>query len=171
MPSGANIVEAEVCVICCDSLSAHPTHTITECNHTFHVSCIIHWLRHASDGSCPYCRGVTDSEYHCGWRAQDARYTFNRRFSHRKDAPKDLKNLVTKLQRQEKKRAEARKALSAWKKTREGKLFKELRAIHRKMSSRRGWGRWRAGRDLKAQIANYPVTPVPVPFAKRPRHS
>ena len=65
--------EDDVCSICHEALGAHPTYTLPECQHAFHVHCIVAWFRHASatsfdaqgspvDAPCPYCmnRGVNN---------------------------------------------------------------------------------------------------------------
>ena len=63
----------DVCAICHEALSGSPTYTLPECQHTFHVHCIVAWFRHASttsidsqgravDAPCPYCmnRGINN---------------------------------------------------------------------------------------------------------------
>jgi hypothetical protein len=49
-------VGADLCAICLDNMNANPTHTLRECNHTFHASCLIDALR--VNQSCPLCRGI-----------------------------------------------------------------------------------------------------------------
>ena len=51
-------IETETCSICLDNMDLHPTHTINECNHKFHSSCLIESLRRNS--GCPLCRGQTE---------------------------------------------------------------------------------------------------------------
>ena len=42
------------CPICLDNIEPHNSHTIQQCNHTFHTSCIIDWFR--NNHRCPMCR-------------------------------------------------------------------------------------------------------------------
>jgi hypothetical protein len=49
--------DVEVCAICLDNINIKPTHTLTECNHTFHATCLIDALR--ANTSCPLCRGIS----------------------------------------------------------------------------------------------------------------
>lgn len=48
-------IREDLCAICLDSLTVNPTHTLRECNHVFHASCLIEALR--ENKSCPLCRG------------------------------------------------------------------------------------------------------------------
>lgn len=47
----------DVCSICLEHLDCKPAHTLVECNHVFHASCLIDSLR--VDERCPLCRGMT----------------------------------------------------------------------------------------------------------------
>ena len=51
-----------VCSICLDNLNNNKElHTLQECNHQFHSSCLITWLR--INNGCPMCRGIDERQH------------------------------------------------------------------------------------------------------------
>tara|TARA_Y100000389_G_C17463982_1_gene523985 strand:- start:468 stop:986 length:519 start_codon:yes stop_codon:yes gene_type:complete len=147
------------CSICLQSLSSSNNYTIPDCGHTFHTNCIITWFR-TSNSTCPYCRSsgnnTEDSRYD-----QMGRYNMIRCIAKRKNAPKHLKKLVNKLVIFNKRTAQKRKEYNAWKRSSEGKKFKELVNKSRKLSVSK-WTLYTKVRDLKYAIATYPIIPVPI---------
>lgn len=58
--SSLETVSNEICSICWDNLHNNTEiHHIRECNHNFHSSCLITWLRNNTYSNCPMCRGVS----------------------------------------------------------------------------------------------------------------
>lgn len=47
--------EGSICCICFAQLEDGDAYTLSECNHTFHTTCIMKWFRSKND-SCPLCR-------------------------------------------------------------------------------------------------------------------
>jgi hypothetical protein len=163
--TGGITVTDNTCSICYSEMSEpNPntpddgTYTLPECTHRFHTACIVPWFR--TDNTCPYCRSCPENK--SIYRSNHGEYTFNRRFSTRKDAPKQLKTLVNKLKQKE---AIARRATSvhrAWFKSEDGITFKNLHKIERAMMNKVRSSRGYKIRQLKSEIAAYPIIKVPV---------
>ena len=49
----------DICMICHENYDNSLCYTLPECNHKYHVNCIITWFRNG-DSKCPYCgnRGI-----------------------------------------------------------------------------------------------------------------
>ena len=84
------------CPICLDALSTKENTAIEPCGHYFHVDCIIRWFRTDHD-ECPQCRSFPSPRV----RIMRSRNTTLRHFARRKDAPRELKALVTRLRHAE----------------------------------------------------------------------
>ena len=50
--------EGVECVICQEAFAGdqQPCHTLEECGHKFHTTCLIAWFRRGNNGLCPLCR-------------------------------------------------------------------------------------------------------------------
>lgn len=155
------IVTDNTCYICYDDMN-NDRHEL-ECSHSFHNGCLISWFR-TGNSSCPYCRSLNkrkDNFFGGGFK-------FNRQFSKRKEAPECLKKMVAKLQKKEQQIKNHKKALIDWKKTKEGKSWKKLNKVYRKLkSATRNRAHSRHISQLREEIAAFPIIPVPVSKIKR----
>jgi hypothetical protein len=52
---GESVIDRDECSICLDDIKIGDTICKTSCNHYFHHSCLINWIR-SYDINCPYCR-------------------------------------------------------------------------------------------------------------------
>jgi hypothetical protein len=96
------------CSICLNDFGAENLcYTLDECDHKFHISCIMPWFRQSS--KCPNCRDnpVTDTQRIPAHMWQE-RAKELRKISKRKTAPKELKNIVDKIKNIEIKQTEHR---------------------------------------------------------------
>lgn len=142
-----------ICPICRDLLNENE-HKLA-CNHSFHSGCIIEWFRNSP--SCPMCRCQPDT-YICK-NTKNARLRFNSNFARRKDAPKQLKNMLEKLKRLKNKKRENSKEYAQWCKSSDGIKFKELRKINTSFLKKRPDN---SIRKLEIKIREYPILYIPV---------
>ena len=98
----------EKCAICHEEMT-EGLYTLPECNHTFHTNCIMTWFRlKNTNNKCPLCNNpgvnhLSDLD-NLSWQSKlpaEQNYKRMRAFSRRKDAPKELKNMVKKLKKLE----------------------------------------------------------------------
>jgi hypothetical protein len=47
--------DEEICSICFSTMTLEDSHTLVECQHKFHINCILQWFRSKQD-TCPLCR-------------------------------------------------------------------------------------------------------------------
>jgi len=85
----------DVCSICLNNLNDEQTYILEACQHVFHTKCIINWFR--SSSSCPCCRDNTLVSNNIPGYMLRERYKELRKISRKTNAPKDLKNLVKRL--------------------------------------------------------------------------
>lgn len=141
--------EAEMCPICHGDYNEESTPKVTlECNHSFHTGCIIRWFRTPiNEGTCPMCRGVPV----CGTSrmCMAQRCSYLRRRARAKNAPKDLKKRVERLQKMEKQIVEDNRAMKEFHRRED---VKEILAMTRKLRRKR-WGNWTRLRKAKAHVA------------------
>lgn len=158
MKTGENM-----CPICYECLTNENKYIIPECKHAFHSNCIIPWFR-GKNSTCPYCRSVGNSKDQSYWTIK-GRFTFNKNFSRRKNAPKSLKLMVEKYKRRKDLILNNKKKHTEWKKSDEGKTYSKLRTKSRRLRNSAGRHRWGNGclYDLEARIAEYPIVAVPIP--------
>lgn len=165
------INEPDVCTICRSEMrEVSNVHTLPECGHTFHTDCLIPWLRRSSN--CPNCRGYDDGRIGEQYMVDLSKYRFNMNFSRRKNAPKQLKSLVSKLRKRREKKKAISLAKKEWLASSEGLEYKRLCKKFNKIYHRyRRWRYFSEERVIKAQIANYPINPVfvRVKIRHRPR--
>jgi hypothetical protein len=103
-----NIDNDSMCVICRENLNTEQIYKLPECNHEFHTTCIISWFRR-NHNTCPCCNNtgndLNDDEYtgHIinSHVIQSEKTKILKQYAKRKDAPKILKQIVSKLQASE----------------------------------------------------------------------
>jgi hypothetical protein len=82
----------DICAICLDNINTLSVHTLSECNHKFHSTCLIESLR--VNTGCPLCRGQSNNQNY--YRRSDA--TILRHIlsfcKSKKNTSKKLKTLV-----------------------------------------------------------------------------
>ena len=113
-----------VCPICHETLD-NDLYTLPECNHVYHINCIITWFRcKTGNNKCPVCnnQGINTLQdlNSAPWYDRIlARANYNRLriFSRRKDAPQGLKKKVEKLKKLEQKKRELNKEFKTFKKS------------------------------------------------------
>jgi hypothetical protein len=150
--------DKDMCSICHIDIEDE-LYTMPGCGHKFHNNCIISWFR-TGNGSCPYCRNMAPNEndWFNHWGDRRSNYRFKRQYAKREDAPKELKKLIIRLKKAEKKQMDESKIHSLWKKSDEGKEFSRLLKIR---------GKYRIKRqslmnnilDRRCDIQNYPIVP------------
>jgi len=127
------------CSICLNDFGTEKLcYTLDECDHKFHIACIMPWFRKSS--KCPNCRDNTVFDanqipaYMWQWRARELR-----KISRRKNAPIELKNIVNKIKEIEIKQTEHRAKTAEFKKTNKEILqtMSKLRRDHWKLSGRK----------------------------------
>ena len=89
----------EVCSICYEILHENFSHTITECEHKFHSSCLIEWFRTSNNTTCPYCRNIKDRELNSYNRYNHIIFNMKVKFSKTKKSPKEFTKLVNEYQK------------------------------------------------------------------------
>ena len=142
----------DVCSICLDSFNNDiQNHTLIECNHTFHSTCLIGWLRVKS--GCPLCRGVSNyDQYH---RSNGVV------FRHILSFCKSKKNNSKKLKRMYKTYEKSRDSHEEHKKIL--KKFKDENKDVFKMYYKLIRNRCRASskfRRIRNEISNLPIRPI-----------
>lgn len=155
----------ESCPVCTESMQDREVVTL-DCGHAFHAVCVVEWFRRK--GSCPLCRDNVDPEERNSYRNLKAQFMLKKRLSKRKDAPKELKDLVKQHKKKMARLKENRKEFREWKKTEEGARFKELNKKFRKLQNRSWmWSSFRHRRCVERQIAQFPVVSMIMPTRKR----
>jgi hypothetical protein len=156
LPSNNNQREPNLCPICYETLlDNNQTVNLDGCSHIFHASCIIPWFR-TGNNACPCCRFVPSYNLVSDRKAL---YTFNRKYAQRKKAPLHLKKLVENLRKQENLHRRKVHEYNEWRQSEEGKLYKTLVDKSRRLQN---VNYWRHILNLRSQITNYPIIPIPV---------
>ena len=147
----------EICAICHENLESN-THTLTECNHTFHTNCIMTWFRAPTgNNKCPLCNngGVNKlsdlNNLHWSERQRaEENYKKVRASSRRKDCPKRIIKMIEKLKKIEKQQKDRRKDFKEFKKSKQPDLTVD--EIQKKYSKFRR-GKWQLCRRIRRQKA------------------
>lgn len=151
-----NESEPNLCPVCHETmLDNNQIVKLDGCSHSFHTACIIPWFR-TGNNACPCCRFVPNYNLVSDRKAL---YTFNRKYAQRKNAPRQLKHLVENLRKQENLHHQATREYNVWRQSEEGQLYKTLTKKSRQLQSE---NHWRRILNLRAQITNYPIIPIPV---------
>ena len=150
--------EEDVCVVCMEPLSTDHVHTMDECGHRVHSTCIIGWLQRGHL-NCPTCRGnleqaeqgIPSMTLHD--RAKHIRRTLGRRTN----IPADLKRLLTRLRQAEASESDHRKQFREFQMTHKDvlKQFRKLRA--------KRWTHARAARRCERLLGLYQGPGIPLP--------
>ena len=135
--------QSESCSICFDPLSDRPSTTI-DCEHPFHVDCIIRWFR-TDHNDCPQCRSLPIRE----GAVMNVRNMTLRQFARRKNAPRELKVLVSRLKRAEQASRDVRREFSDYKREHQSVLHD-----YRRLQARMWMARQRIWR-LKWELTHY----------------
>lgn len=123
------------CSVCLGDIEENDRYEL-DCGHAFHTRCIVQWFRSCSGGPCPNCRANEPVELEFGEAMTRARYL--RRYSTRRDAPKELKKMATRVRSREKKQRNAFRELKEYRKKHKKTLDKlnRLRTVYyRKQNS------------------------------------
>lgn len=144
------IVAGDICAICLENLSANTTHTLRECNHTFHSECLIEALR--TNRKCPLCRGGKREEKvpHSGViLRQIIAYSKSK-----KNTNKRLKELIHKYEIAREACKSSAKKYREFNKEHKNTLKRLSKLKHEKWKTMRTfWG-------IKRVVANLPILPV-----------
>ena len=94
-------VNSDVCLICHDNIDSEQNYTL-ECNHKYHVECIINWFR-LGHQNCPYCNAqpINSNDNHIGYgggfyskKQLDINFRIIKNYAKKKDCPEKLKKKV-----------------------------------------------------------------------------
>lgn len=172
----------EICTICQDILdNGEQIHFLPECNHGYHTNCILTWFR-TGNNNCPCCgnRGVNFKEpikqqasrgYRWNrWgfasrRRLNPNYIRLRAFSFRKDAPKQLKEIVDKLKGYESELIEMVREFKEGAKERDVMKFKEVQTVVKNFHNRRHRLQNKIN-EYVIKIGDYPIVPLIIPVKK-----
>ena len=171
----------EICTICQDILdNGEQVHFLPECKHGYHTNCILTWFR-GGNNNCPCCgdRGVnfkgpkpqTNRGYRWnGWgfasrKRRNPNYIRLRAFSVRKDAPKQLKDIVNKLKASEQELLDLIRIFKEGAKERDEMAFKEVQTIVKKFHNRRRRLQNKVD-EYVSTIIDYPIVPLIIPIRK-----
>ena len=92
----------DVCAVCVDPLDTDNVHSLDECGHRFHSRCIIGWMQRGHL-SCPTCRADLHNQEDVipGMALMERGRFIRRTLGRRRNAPTDLKKMISTLQRAE----------------------------------------------------------------------
>jgi len=148
----------EICCICHENLESSITHTLPECNHTFHTNCIMTWFRAPTgNNKCPLCNnsGVNklkdlDNLHWSERQRAEENYKKVRASSRRKDCPKRILKMINKLKNLEKKQKDRNTNFKEFKISKQPDLT--VTEIHKKYTKFRR-DKWRLYRRIRRQKA------------------
>lgn len=174
--------DQEICTICQDILdNGEQVHFLPECNHGYHTNCVLTWFR-CGNNNCPCCgdRGINNKEVKTDQRSgttaqwawgfnnrkrQNPHYLKLRAFASRKDAPKQLKDIVDKLKASEQELIELIRVFKEGAIGREDIAFKEVNKIVTDFHKKRRQKQAKTNRYVCA-IIDYPIVPLIIPIRK-----
>lgn len=143
----------EICAICLDNINNLPIHTLSECNHKFHSTCLIESLR--VNTGCPLCRGQNNNENYY-YRRSDG--TILRHIlSFCKSKKNTCKKLKTLVKRYEKIRDNNKQM------TKDFKTFRnKYKDILKKRQDflRKKWTSYHKLQRIKRSIISIPIQPI-----------
>lgn len=144
------------CCICLEDMDDDASkHTIDDCGHAFHASCLITWMRKGSM-SCPACRHDLNATRMDGMTIH-ARARHLRARSRNARAPKELKRLVERVRLAEEKQQERTIELRAFRRAHRD-VFQQTRAMQI-----RKWSADRLLRERLRLLGTYHSDEFPLP--------
>lgn len=169
--------EPILCIICQEYIDMQqevfkPTSWKLEtCNHRYHISCIINWFRQGNT-NCPLCgdTGVSSNDRYSNssYYLSDIlseRFKEIRKYSKKKNAPKKIKNAITRIKKMEDDEKEYLKKMKDFFKTKQEITPNEAKSMYMKYKSKK----WRLHRKIirnKNKVAQYPIVPIIIPRIK-----
>ena len=159
-------IDENLCAICLDELGTVNTHTLENCNHTFHSACLIHNLQYGNL-SCPMCRNISignddRANYYRGYQKNLKIYLD---YSKRKNADKRVVKMVEKYKKINKEHRDAKKKSVEFR-----KFFNNKHKIDIKTRNKLSSDVWRIRKKLRKiseQIMTVPILPIIIPVKKR----
>jgi len=144
--------EENNCLICFENiiLQNNNNHTIQECNHTFHSSCLIEWFR-TGNSNCPTCRNDGARR---NYRRSGHILNWILRYSKRKNASKKVISLVNKYKKLKMDYANVKQERINYQKENKD-VLKGLSKLRQKC-----WKYGRKLRDVKNEIVSIPIQPL-----------
>ena len=177
--------EEEKCMICHENISSAQTYSLPECKHIFHTHCIVTWFRHrprhrgigtSVDGKCPYCGncGINhieepQQETYCRWGGlynyEKENLKFIKKYSKTENVPKQLTNLLKKLEIQEQSLKDYKKEKKDLKKSLKTELVNYNETTSKLKSMQRAeWRKKISVRKTQRAISHFPVIPIIIPL-------
>lgn len=101
-PFSSKLEDIDHCLICHDDISSESNYTLPECNHKYHVNCIIQWFR-LGNSNCPYCNSspnIKSNSYDFYSMRQQTQFKYSiiKNFSKKSSEYPVLKNKVKTIE-------------------------------------------------------------------------
>lgn len=148
-PFNTKQINKKTCLICHDDLCSESCYSL-ECNHEYHVDCIVSWFR-TGNVNCPYCNSKpenvvnNETDYYYSRADIKKKYIILKRYANKKDFPKSLKSKIKTITKNENQLKELKneikeiknevgtysEILRKYRKT-QSKIWKKTNAIHNK---------------------------------------
>ena len=157
-----NFNQNDKCAICLEKLCTDNCYTISECDHTFHTKCLLTWWR--KEHRCPLCRdtGNINQNNEPRWQSpavREGRIRIIRQICKRKDAPANLKKIMSKRDNWKNKLKQERKELSNIQKYTGMVHYKEHSSKIRKLRNRI-WEYLKKIREIDGELSVFKLTEI-----------
>lgn len=101
-PFNSQLNKIDHCLICHDDIESENSYVLPECNHKYHVSCIIQWFR-LGNSNCPYCNStptINTSSYDYYSKKKETQYKYSviKNFSKKSEEYPILKNKIKTIE-------------------------------------------------------------------------
>tara|TARA_B110001450_G_C17343948_1_gene368653 strand:+ start:77 stop:607 length:531 start_codon:yes stop_codon:yes gene_type:complete len=152
----------DICAICHEDLSDN-LYSLPECNHTYHVNCIMHWFR-TNHNTCPLCQNqginytqayneslaLSNYSERILWKEY---YKNACRYAKKKNADKEIVKRIKAIKKSEISNKNAKKKFREWKQNQPttGLTNGEIMKQHTKLRSNK-WKRFSSLRKRKIAI-------------------
>lgn len=154
-------VEEEDCSICREKMNEYdmecPIYVLPQCKHVFHVQCLMDWFRMSGNSWCPYCHQDLDQKLKVsghGSYGRRGKFGLLLDYGKRRDANPEVKRIVEKYQKMEKRMKESRQKITDFEKD-----HKEMLQQYEKLK-----GEWRNDRRklfiMEGMMRAIPVVPI-----------